>query len=52
MGMARAFSSEGNYKEALKYATAALPQAPDPANKTNAESMIEKLKAGKDINQK
>ena len=32
MGMARAFSSEGNYKEALKYATAALPQAPDPAN--------------------
>lgn len=51
MGMARALSSEGNYKEALKYATTALGQAPDPANKTNTESMIEKLKAGKDINQ-
>jgi hypothetical protein len=51
MGMARALSSEGKYKEALKYATAGLGQAPDPANKANAESMIEKLKAGKDINQ-
>ena len=51
MGMARALSSEGKYKEALKYATAGLAQAPDPANKANAESMIEKLKAGKDINQ-
>lgn len=51
MGMARALSSEAKYKEALKYATAALEQAPDPANKTNAESFIEKLKAGKDINQ-
>ena len=51
MGMARALSSEGKYKEALKYATAALGQAPDTANKTNAASIIEKLKAGKDINQ-
>ncbi len=51
MGMARVLSSEGKYKEALKYATAGLGQAPDPANKANAESMIEKLKAGKDINQ-
>ncbi len=50
MGMTRALSSEGNFKEALKYANAALPQAPDPANKTNAEGMIEKLKAGKDVN--
>ena len=51
MGMARALSSEGKYKDALKYANAGLAQAPDPANKTNAESIIEKLKAGKDINQ-
>ncbi len=51
MGMVRAFSSEGNFKEALKYATAALAQAPDPGNKLNAEGMIEKLKAGKDVNQ-
>jgi len=51
MGMARAFSSEGNFKEALKYATAALAQAPDAANKSNVEGVIEKLIAGKDVNQ-
>jgi tetratricopeptide (TPR) repeat protein len=51
MGMARALSSEGKYKEALKYATAGLAQAPDEANKTNAASLIEKLKGGEDINQ-
>jgi len=51
MGMARANSAIGNYKEALKFAQAALPQAPDPGNKTNVETIIEKLKAGKDINQ-
>ncbi len=50
VGMARSLSSEGNYKEALKYATTALPQAPDPGNKTSVENMIEKLKEGKDIN--
>ena len=50
MGMARALSSEGNFKEALKYANAALPQAPDPGNKSNTENMITKLKAGKDVN--
>jgi tetratricopeptide (TPR) repeat protein len=50
VGMARCLSSEGNYKEALKYATIALPQAPDMLNKTSVETMIEKLKAGKDIN--
>jgi tetratricopeptide (TPR) repeat protein len=51
MGMARALSSEGKFKEALKYANSGLAQAPDAANKANAESFIEKLKAGKDINQ-
>ena len=51
MGMARAFSSEGNFKEALKYAGTALMQAPDPGNKLNVEGVIEKLKAGKDVNQ-
>lgn len=50
MGMARALSSEGKFKEALKYATAALPQAPDEGNKANASDMIEKLKQGKDVN--
>lgn len=50
MGLARGYSGTGNYKEALKYAQAALPQAPDPGNKTNVTMAIEKLKAGKDIN--
>lgn len=51
MGMVRALSSEGKFKEALKYANAALPQAPDNANKLNVEGMIEKLKVGKDVNE-
>ena len=51
MGMARAMSTEGNFKEALKYANAALAQAPDAGNKANVEKMIGTLKAGKDINQ-
>ncbi len=51
MGMARALSSEGKYKEALKYAKAALPQVPDNANKLDVEDMIGKLKLGKDVNE-
>lgn len=50
MGMARAYSATGNYKEALKYAEKALPQAPDPANKVNVKKIISMLKEGKDIN--
>ncbi len=50
MGMARALSAEGNFKEALKYANLAAAQAPDPGNKQSVEAAIEKLKAGKDIN--
>jgi tetratricopeptide (TPR) repeat protein len=50
MGMVSALSSEGNFKEALKYANAALKQAPDESNKKNVESIIEKLKIGKDVN--
>jgi hypothetical protein len=50
MGLVRAFSSEGNFKEALKYANIALPQAPDPNNKSNVEGMIQKLNEGKDVN--
>ncbi|MFT3681595.1 MAG: DUF2911 domain-containing protein [Ferruginibacter sp.] len=51
MGMARGLSAEGSFKEALKYATAALAQVPDPATKTYVEGLVEKLKQGKDINQ-
>ena len=51
MGMVRALSSEQNDKEALKYANAALAQAPDPANKTMVEGIIEQLKAGKNVSE-
>lgn len=50
MGMVRALSSEGKYKDALKYANAALAQAPDEANKKNLVAMIEKLKKGESVN--
>ena len=49
-GLARGYSANGNYSEALKYAKLALAQAPDPGNKKNLESMIKKLEAGQDIN--
>ncbi len=50
MGMARGFSAVGDYKQALKYANKALPQAPDAMNKTSVEKIIVMLKEGKDIN--
>lgn len=50
-GMARGLSAKGDYKQALKYATAALPQAPDEQNKAMVQKNIELLKEGKDINQ-
>ncbi len=50
VGLTRAYSAEGNYKKALETAKLALAQAPDEQNKKNIEGMIEKLKAGKDVN--
>lgn len=50
VGLARANSAKGNYAEALKYAKAALAQAPDEGNKKNLEGAIKKLEAGQDIN--
>lgn len=50
VGMARALSSEGKYKDALKYANAALTQATDTLNKNSLNDMIVKLKAGQDVN--
>ncbi|MCU0446265.1 MAG: DUF2911 domain-containing protein [Microscillaceae bacterium] len=49
-GLARAYSANGNFKEALKYAKIALPQAPDELNKSNIERAIKTLEASKDIN--
>ncbi|MES1220182.1 MAG: DUF2911 domain-containing protein [Bacteroidota bacterium] len=50
VGMTRAYSAKGNYKQALTYANAALSQAPDEGSKNNVQAMILKLKDGKDVN--
>ena len=50
VGLMRAYSAEGKYKEALKYAKMALAQAPDDGNKKNLEASIKKLEEGKDVN--
>jgi tetratricopeptide (TPR) repeat protein len=49
-GMARGLSANGEYAKALEYASKALPLAPNDANKQAVQAMIDKLKAGKDIN--
>jgi hypothetical protein len=51
VGLGRAYSSSGDYKRALSYMKAALPQAPDGGNKTHIENMIKKLEQGQDVNQ-
>ena len=50
MGMTRGYSGVGDFKNALKYANMALPLAPDQQNKNVVTGLIEKLKAGKDVN--
>jgi tetratricopeptide (TPR) repeat protein len=50
VGMARGLSANGQYAKALEFATTALPLAPNEPNKGAILAMIEKLKAGKDIN--
>lgn len=50
VGLARGYSANGDYKNALKFATKALPLAIDQQNKTSVTAMIEKLKEGKDVN--
>lgn len=50
MGLTRGYSALGDLKNALKYANMALPLAPDTNNKNNVMTMIDKLKAGKDVN--
>ena len=50
IGMARGLSATQQYDKALQYATKALPLAPNDANKAAVQSMIDKLKEGKDIN--
>jgi tetratricopeptide (TPR) repeat protein len=50
VGMARGLSAVSRYEEAIKYATAALAEAPDQVNKDSLTKMIEKLKANQDVN--
>lgn len=49
MGLVRGYSATGNYTKALELAQKALTLA-DPSSKGTVESMIQLLKAGKDIN--
>jgi len=51
VGIARAYSAMGKYKEALKHARLALVIAPDEVNRKNLERMIGLLEQGKDMNQ-
>ncbi len=49
-GMARGLSATGQYVKALEYANRAVVLAPNDAGKQAVQAMIEKLKAGTDIN--
>lgn len=51
MGLMRGYSANGDFKNALKFAKAAQPQATDKANKDAIEGFIKMLEEGKDINQ-
>jgi tetratricopeptide (TPR) repeat protein len=50
VGLARGYSANGRYKDALKHAKLALAQAPDDLNKKTLTDGIAKLEAGKDMN--
>ncbi len=50
MGLTRGYSANADYKNALKYATMALPFAPNDQNKKFIADAIEKLKKGENIN--
>lgn len=49
-GMARGLSANGEYAKALDFANKALQLAPNDSGKQAVQAMIEKLKAGRDIN--
>lgn len=49
VGLTRGYSANGDYKTALEYANKAMAVT-DAQNKTNIQTMIDKLKAGKDVN--
>jgi len=51
MGLMRGYSANGDFKNAIKYAKAAQPQATDKANQDAIVGFIKMLEEGKDINQ-
>lgn len=50
MGMMRAYAATGDNKKAMEFAEKALAMAPE-GQKTYVQGIVDKLKAGKDINQ-
>jgi len=50
-GMIRGLSANGDYPKALEFANKALLLAPNDFNKKAVQTMIEKLKEGKDVNE-
>jgi len=50
MGLARGYSANGDFKNALKYIKLAQAQAPDKNNKDAVDNYIKTLESGKDIN--
>ncbi len=50
VGLARAYSAEGDYKKALEHAKLAVAEAPDAGNKQNLEQAVKILEQGKDFN--
>ncbi len=51
VGLARAYSAQGDYDKALEHARKAREQAPDPLNQDNLDSVIGILEQGRDFNQ-
>jgi tetratricopeptide (TPR) repeat protein len=49
VGLTRAYSAIGDFKNALKYAQLALPLASDQQNRNTIEMFIQKLKEGKNV---
>jgi tetratricopeptide (TPR) repeat protein len=50
VGLARVYSSQGDFDNAVKEMQAALPGAPDDANKSNLQNYIKRLQSKDDIN--
>jgi len=50
VGLARAYAAMGDTKQALKFAKAALSQAPDSVNKQSVSQLVDTLTAGKAVN--